>query len=54
MNKQEKQDVLSDIMVELNLLGDRAFNRKDTRDLKLLEVINNRVVYLWGDLDNDN
>lgn len=53
MTKQNRQDILTDIMLELNLVGDIAFNRNDQKTLKLLEIINNRVVYLWADEEKD-
>ena len=51
MTNKERQDVLTDIMVDLNAVGDVAFKRSDRQILQMLEIINNRVVYLWGDLD---
>lgn len=51
MTKQNHQDILTDIMLELNLLGNFAFQRDDMKSIKLIETINNRVVYLWGELD---
>lgn len=53
MTRQNKQDVLTDIMLELNLLGNFAFQRDDMKSMKLIKTINNRVVYLWGDLDKE-
>lgn len=53
MTKQQKQDVLTDIMVDLNAIGDVAFKHNDKQTLQMLEIVNNRVIYLWGDLDND-
>jgi hypothetical protein len=51
MTKQQQQDILSDIMIELNLVGDIAFNRDDKKTLQLLDTVNNRLVYLWGSLE---
>jgi hypothetical protein len=53
MTKREQQDVLVDIMMEINILGSRAFNRKNKKDIEILESMNNRVVYLWGMLDTE-
>lgn len=53
MTNEERKDVLTDIMVDLNAVGDVAFKHSDKQTLQMLEIINNRVVYLWGDLDVD-
>ena len=54
MTNKERQDVLTDIMVDLNAVGDVAFKRSDKQILQMLEIINNRVIYLWGDLDENS
>ena len=39
------------IMIDLNSVGDVDFQRSDKQTLQMLEVINKRVVYLYGDLE---
>ena len=53
MTKQQKQDVLTDAMIEINLIGDIAMRTNNRKLANLVDVLNNRLVYLWGDLDLD-
>lgn len=53
MTKQNKQDILTDMMIELNLLGDIAFHRDDQKSMRLIETLNNRVIYLWESENKD-